>query len=103
MVERAAAHGCDVPVLPGIMPVTSVGQVTTMARLSGFEVPPEVMARLQPLADNPAALRMEGVLIATELCGELLAGGTPGLHFFTLNRSTATRQVFADLGVGVPA
>ncbi|MEJ7756383.1 MAG: methylenetetrahydrofolate reductase [NAD(P)H] [Nocardioidaceae bacterium] len=103
LVERAAAHGCDVPVLPGIMPVTSLGQVTTMARLSGFEVPPEVMARLQPLADNPAALRMEGALIATELCGELLAGGAPGLHFYTLNRSTATRQVFADLGVGVPA
>ena len=98
LVDRAAAHGCDIPVIPGIMPITNLRQVTRMAELSGSEVPREVVDRLEPLADDPQALRAEGIEIATRLCDRLLEGGAPSLHFYTLNRSTATRQIHANLG-----
>ena len=68
-----------------------------MVELSGREIPDEVMARLEPLKDDPAAVRAEGIAIATELCDTLLDGGAPGLHFYTLNRSKATREIYAAL------
>ena len=68
-----------------------IGEVTR-------EIPDEVASRILPLEGDPAALRAEGVEIATELCDDLLAGGAPGLHFYTLNRSKATREIFAGLG-----
>jgi methylenetetrahydrofolate reductase (NADH) len=71
--------------------------------LSGKPLPRRVLARLQSAADDPAALRRAGVEIATELSSRLLDGGAPGLHFYTLNRSTATLEVFADLGMGTRA
>ncbi|WP_370619192.1 methylenetetrahydrofolate reductase [NAD(P)H] [Mumia sp. Pv 4-285] len=99
LVERVRARGCDIPVVPGIMPITNLGQITRMAELSGHPVPASVVARLQPWADDPDGLRAEGTLIATELCDALLEGGAPGLHFYTLNRSSATRRIFESLAV----
>ena len=99
LVERAAAHGSDMPVIPGIMPVTNVRQLERFTQLSGTPVPDTVSRRLHAVADDPEAVRTVGVEIATELCTRLLDGGAPGLHFFTMNRSTATQEVFAALGL----
>jgi methylenetetrahydrofolate reductase (NADPH) len=103
LVQRAAALGCTIPIIPGIMPVTNVAQIERFAALSGAEVPAELVARLRAVADDPVAVRRIGVQVATDLCAELLEGGAPGLHFFTLNRSTATREIFAALPLAVPA
>ncbi len=97
MLERAEAAGVDMPIIPGIMPITNLRQVKRMAELSGREVPPEVVERVARHGDDAAAVRDEGVQIATELCDRLLAGGAPGLHFYTLNRSRATRDIYANL------
>ncbi len=99
MIDELAALGCDTPVIPGIMPVTNARQIKRFAELSGAEFPPSLAARLEDLADDPDAVRALGVEVATELCSELLAAGAPGLHFYTLNRSTATREIYANLGL----
>jgi len=101
LVERLSALGCDLPVIPGIMPVTNIAQITRFAQLSGTPLPDAVVQRLDAVRDDPAAVRRVGVEIATELSRALLDGGAPGLHFYTLNRSTATLEVFADLGAAV--
>ena len=101
LVERARGAGVEIPILPGIMPILNLRQVTRMAELSGREVPAEVVSRVAAHEDDPAALRAEGIRIAAELCDALLAGGAPGLHFYTLNRSKATREIFAALNMAV--
>jgi methylenetetrahydrofolate reductase (NADPH) len=99
LVDRAAGVGADFPIVPGIMPILNLGSMRAMVRLSGREMPPEILDRILPLGDDPAALRAEGIAIATELSEELLAAGAPGLHFYTLNRSKATREIFAALKI----
>jgi len=99
MVEDLAALGCDRPVLPGIMPVTNLAQITRFAELSGATFPAWLAERLTAVGDDAAAVRAVGVEVATELCRELLDAGAPGLHFYTLNRSTATREIAANLGL----
>ena len=99
LVERARVAGVVVPIIPGIMPILGIGSMTRMVELSGREIPDEVHARIDPLAEDPAAVRAEGMAIATELCDELLSGGAPGLHFYTLNRSKATREIWAALSL----
>jgi methylenetetrahydrofolate reductase (NADPH) len=99
MIDELDTLGCTKPVLPGIMPVTNAGQVQRFAELAGAEFPPALAARFAALADDPVAVRELGVQVATELCAELLAAGAPGLHFYTLNRSTATREIYANLGL----
>jgi methylenetetrahydrofolate reductase (NADPH) len=99
-VKAAREVGCDVPVIPGIMPVTNVAQIERMALLSGADFPTDLAARLHEIEDDPEAVRSLGVEIATELCRDLLAGGAPGIHFYTLNRSTATREIYAQLHPG---
>ncbi len=101
LVRRAQEIGADFPIIPGIMPILNLNSMRTMVRLSGREIPAETLARILPLEHDPAALRAEGILIATELCEALLAGGAPGLHFFTLNRSKATREIYAALKIPV--
>ena len=100
MVDELAALGVTKPVIPGIMPVTNRGQVQRMAELSGAAFPAWLSQRLDGV-DDPDEVRRIGVDAATELCAELLAAGAPGLHFYTLNRSTATREIYANLGLPV--
>jgi methylenetetrahydrofolate reductase (NADPH) len=99
MVDELEALGMDKPVIPGIMPVTNLSSIQRMAAMSGAAVPPEVVARVEAVADDPEAVRRVGVEMATELCQRLLGAGAPGLHFYTLNRSTATREIYANLGL----
>lgn len=100
LVADLAERGVSKPVLPGIMPVTSLSSVPRMAQM-GAAVPPWMVARLE-VADTRGgveAVRREGVACATELCEQLLAGDVPGLHFYTLNRSSATREIYSALGL----
>jgi methylenetetrahydrofolate reductase (NADPH) len=100
LVDELAALGVTKPVIPGIMPVTNLAQVERMAQLSGAAFPSWLRERLQA-AGSPDEVRRAGVEAATELCAELLADGVPGLHFYTLNKSTATREIYAQLGLPV--
>jgi methylenetetrahydrofolate reductase (NADPH) len=100
MIEELDALGCSTPVIPGVIPVTNANQVQRFAQLAGAEFPAHLAARFEAAADDPAEVRKIGVEIATNLCDELLQAGVPGLHFYTLNRSTATREIYANLGLG---
>ncbi|RYY50624.1 MAG: methylenetetrahydrofolate reductase [NAD(P)H] [Actinomycetales bacterium] len=97
LVERTRARGSDLPIVPGIMPILNFGQVARMAELSGAEIPREVLDVIEPVADDKDAVRTRGIELATQLCRDLLAAGAPGLHFITLNRSKATREIFETL------
>ncbi len=99
LVERCRAAGVDMPIVPGVMPILNLRSMERMVELSGREMPAAVLDRMLPLAERPEELRSEGIQISIELCQELLRGGAPGLHFYTLNRSRATREIFAALGV----
>jgi methylenetetrahydrofolate reductase (NADPH) len=99
-VDKARAAGCETPIIPGVMPVTNVSQIERMALMSGAQFPPDLAERLRAVADDAEAVRAIGVDHASALCRELLDGGAPGLHFYTLNRSTATREVYQRLGLG---
>jgi methylenetetrahydrofolate reductase (NADPH) len=100
LVESLRELGCTKPVIPGIMPATSIASIARMSQLQGSEFPTWLADKLYAAEpDGAAAVRAVGVEEATKLCEELLAGGVPGLHFFTLNRSTATREIYANLGL----
>ncbi len=98
LVARARAAGVTIPIIPGIMPVTNLKQIVRFAELSGVEFPPAIAAELSALPE--AHVRARGIESAAELCRGLLDGGAPGLHFFTLNRSSATRDIYRQLRAG---
>ena len=99
LVDELSALGVHKPVLPGVMPVTNKSQLARMAQMSGSEIPRWLNDRLAPF-ESPNDIRQAGVEIATQLCTELLAVGAPGLHIYTLNRSTAAREIARNLGFG---
>ncbi|HET9070281.1 MAG TPA: methylenetetrahydrofolate reductase [Acidimicrobiales bacterium] len=97
LVEDLAALGVDKPVLPGIMPITALSSIDRQREL-GAVVPDDVEARLRA-ARRESDVRAVGIELATELCAALLDTGAPGLHFITLNRSSATREIYGNLGI----
>jgi methylenetetrahydrofolate reductase (NADPH) len=99
LVDGLHAQGVDKPVIAGIMPATSISSITRMSQLQGSEFPAWLARKLEAVADDPDAVFRVGVEEATRLCRELIDGGAPGLHFYTLNRSTATRQIYENLGL----
>jgi methylenetetrahydrofolate reductase (NADPH) len=100
LVERVRAHGADLPIVPGIMPILNLGAITRQGELIGTSVPDWVVQSFGGLTE-PAEIRANGIRLATQLCQDLLDGGAPGLHFYTLNRSKATREIFEALRITV--
>lgn len=98
--DRLAAAGCEVPMLPGIMPLTTMRTLRRGPELSGAPLPAALVARMERFADDPAAFRSAGMDVTTELCARLLDEGVRGLHFYTFNRSTATSELVSRLGLG---
>lgn len=91
--------GVTTPVIPGIMPVTNAKSVKRMSEMAGAEFPAWLEQRLRAVEDDEAAMRAVGIQAATELCRDLAAGGVDSFHFYTLNRSTATREIYSNLGL----
>jgi methylenetetrahydrofolate reductase (NADPH) len=100
--DRARAAGIDVPIIPGVMPITQVGQVQRMAKMCGASIPEALQRELHARGENPEAVLDFGVAYATLQCAELLAAGAPGIHFYTLNRSPATRAILSALKLARP-
>jgi methylenetetrahydrofolate reductase (NADH) len=100
LVDDLAVRGMDKPVIPGIMPVTSLEAIPRRAQM-GAAVPADMAAELEAAGDKESVRRV-GIDMATRLCQSLLDAGAPGLHFYTLNRSMATREIYANLGLGEP-
>jgi len=96
-VDSARAAGIDVPITPGIMPVTNVAQIERFTKMCGARIPEALLARLRPVQDDPAVVMAVGIEHAIVQCRGLLDGGAPGIHFYTLNKSHATRSILAAL------
>jgi methylenetetrahydrofolate reductase (NADPH) len=96
-VRRARDVGIEAPIVPGIMPITNVNQLERMTSLCGATIPARLRRELVTRADDPDAVGDFGVAYATMQCAELLRGGAPGIHFYTLNRSPATRAILSSL------
>ncbi len=101
-VSRARAAGIEVPIIPGIMPITHAGQVERMATMCGASIPAGLREELQGRGEDAEAVLDFGVAYATLQCAELLAAGAPGIHFYTLNRSPATRAILSALKLSGP-
>jgi methylenetetrahydrofolate reductase (NADPH) len=101
-VREARAVGIDVPIVAGIMPITNFKQITTITGMCGATIPPGVMTELERRADDPDAVLQFGVAYATQQCADLLRRGAPGIHFYTLNRSPATRAILSSLKLHRP-
>jgi methylenetetrahydrofolate reductase (NADPH) len=100
LMETSAAHGCTMPIVPGIIPVTNVSQIERFAALQGSAFPADLAERFGRIADDPDAVVRMGIDVAAEMCQRLLDLGAPGLHFYTLNRSHSTIEVYQALGLG---
>jgi methylenetetrahydrofolate reductase (NADPH) len=101
-VDDARAAGIDVPIIPGIMPITNYGQIHRFTDMCGAKIPEDLERQLTGRADDPEAVAELGVAYATLQCSDLLARGAPGIHFYTLNRSPATRAILAALRAAHP-
>ena len=101
-VEAARDAGIGVPIIPGIMPITNLSQIKTITGMCGATIPAELERELEGRADDPEAVVELGVAYATLQCSDLLARGAPGIHFYTLNKSPATRAILAALRAAHP-
>jgi len=101
--DRVASAGCDTPIVPGVMPVTKMATIERSTQLSGAPFPPALLARFERIAGDETAVRELGIELCAEMCQRLLDEGVPGIHFITLNRSTATREVWQHLATPVTA
>jgi methylenetetrahydrofolate reductase (NADPH) len=101
-LARARAIGIEIPIIPGIMPITQVGQIERMAAMCGASIPEGLRRELHLREESPEAVLDFGVAYATLQCSELLAAGAPGVHFYTLNRSPATRAILGALKLARP-
>lgn len=99
LVERLAAHGSSMPIIPGILPVTNVKQLERMAELGGTPIPAHIREKFAEVEGDQESVKSLGIEVATQMCRELLDSGAPGLHFYTMNSSTATREIFVNLGL----
>lgn len=99
-VEQAREIGIDVPIVAGIMPVQNVGQIERFTTMCGASIPPALRQRLEVVREDDQAVIAAGIEWATDQCRSLLAGGAPGIHFYTLNRSLSTRMVYQKLQAG---
>lgn len=98
--DRCAARGIDVPIVPGIMPISNRGNLLRFSEKAGADVPRWIRKRLDELDGDDPALAAFGTEVVTGLCERLLAGGAPGLHFYTLNKASPTASVTENLGLG---
>ncbi len=96
-VERARAAGIEVPIIAGIMPITNLSQIERFTQRCGATIPPGLHARLEPHREDPDSIESLSTEYAIEQCRELIDGGAPGVHFYTLNRSRATRNILTAL------
>jgi methylenetetrahydrofolate reductase (NADPH) len=101
-VGRARDMGIDVPIIPGIMPITDFGQIKRITGMCGAVIPDRLLRELELRGDQPGAVTDLGVAYATLQCADLLANGAPGIHFYTLNRSPATRAILSALRLMAP-
>jgi len=102
-VDDCEKLGVDLPIVPGIMPITNYVQLARFSDACGAEIPRWIRKRLEGFGDDREAITAFGLDVVTELCRRLLEGGAPGLHFYTMNRVEPTRTIWKNLGLGVPA
>lgn len=99
LVEKLDSRGSRLPIIPGILPVTNVKQLVRMAELGGASIPDQILQKFAAVESDPTAVKALGVELATELGRALLDAGAPGLHFYTMNSSTATHEIYTNLGI----
>jgi methylenetetrahydrofolate reductase (NADPH) len=97
LVDTLESRGSALPIIAGVLPVTNVKLLTKMAELGGTPIPQSIAARFAAVEDNPDDVRKLGVEIALNLCNDLIDAGAPGIHFYTMNSSTATSEIFTSL------
>jgi methylenetetrahydrofolate reductase (NADPH) len=98
-VDEVRALGIDAPIVPGIMPILNYSRIAQFAQRDGIEIPRWVALKMEGFMDDSAAVRAFGIDVVTSLCERLIAGGAPGLHFYTLNQSALSLEICRRLGL----
>jgi len=102
-LDSCGVAGIDIPIVPGIMPITNFASLSRFSANCGAEIPRWIVQRLQQYHDDKASIRKFGVEVVTRLCENLLAAGAPGLHFYTMNQSDSVSQIWNNLSLSKPA